>query len=639
MSNEVAQLEKLLDDADTMYYTFGASELSDSEYDSYVDRLRQLDPKNKRFKDKKVGAKEDKKSGWEKYKHDEFPMGSQSKTNDNDGLVKWSESNSAPYYTQEKLDGISIKMIFENGKLSVAATRGDGEEGEDITQNVKKMGGVPSSISDTRKLVIRGEILLYESNFEHVGGKNKRNVASGTAKRSDGKGCEYLDVQVYDIMNWSELNLKHHGEALKLLKSLGFQIVNTKLCKTIDDVQKVMDDYIDSTRDSLDWDIDGLVVKAAILQKDDWRYPSRSIAYKFPNQMSSTKLLDVKWKDTGGRISPVGILEPVDIAGVTISKATLNNIDHINRLGIKIGDTVLVSRRNDVIPCIEKVAVADPNGVKIEAPTEDEDGFAIVRETNTEGKELAYLVSTNPNSRSKRHRTILAWFTTHGCKGIAGATVDAIMDAGIADDLPSFYDMCLNGDTRLLDLDGFGNSTFKMLHQNILKTSKTNLIDFLLGCDVSGFGEKRFELILEHFNEEMDLDTFIDRIEDVDEVGSISGLGVNTAKSLRNTIKNKIDLLRSMQTRVDIEPWKPGEVNTNTKIAGMTFCFTGKMAHGRSELEKLVKANAGIIAGVSKKLDYLVTNDPNSGSSKNKKADSLGITKITEQQFLNIVGG
>lgn len=637
--SEIAQLEKILEEADTMYYTFGASEITDAEYDSYIDRLRKLDPKNKRFKGKKVGAKEDKKSGWKKYSHKDHPMGSQSKVNEEDELKKWTDKYKSPHYVQEKLDGISNKMIYKDGKLVVAATRGDGEEGEDITANVKKMEGVPNTISDNREIVVRGEIMLYHSNLEFVGGKNARNSASGTAKRLDGKGVEYLNVQVYDIMNWKELGLKHHGEALKLLKSLGFNVVNTTLCKQVDDIQKTMDEYIATKRGKLDWDIDGLVIKCAMLEDDDWRYPNRSIAYKFPNQNASTKLIDVVWNDTGGRICPVAILEPVIIGGITISKATLNNVNYIKELGVKIGDTVLVSRRNDVIPAIEKVVVSDPNGKDIVPPTEDEEGFPIVHETNADGKELVYLVSTNPNSRSKRQRSILSWFDSHGCKGIAGATVDAIMDAGIAENLPEFYDMCMDGDARLIELDGFGKSTFKTLHQNALKTSKTNLIKFVLGCDVSGVGEKRFTSILEHFNKEMDLEGLVECLDDIKEIGSISGLGSNMAKTIRKAVNDKIDLLKAMAERVEVESWKPGKVNKNSKIAGMSFCFTGKMAHGRSELEKMVKTNNGIIAGVSKKLDYLVTNDPNSGSSKNKKADSLGIQKITEQQFLNIVGG
>jgi len=635
--SEISQLEKIIDDADMMYYTFGASELSDSEYDSYIDRLKKLDPKNKRFKNKKVGAKEEKKSGWEKYSHKDYPMGSQSKVNEESELKKWANTYKTPYYVQEKLDGISIKMIYKNGTLSVAATRGDGEEGENITINVKKMEGVPNKISDIRDLVIRGEIMLYHSNLEFIGGKNARNSASGTSKRLDGKGVEYLNVQVYDIMNWKELGINNHGEALKLLKDIGFTPVNTYFCNNVSDIQKVMEEYVSTKRNKLDWDIDGLVIKCSNLEKDDWRYPNRSIAYKFPNQNASTKLIDVIWNDTGGRISPVAILEPVNIGGITISKATLNNVNYIKELGVKIGDTVIVSRRNDVIPGIDKVVISDPNGKVISPPTHDDEGFPIVREKNAEGKELVYLVSTNPNSRSKRQRAILSWFDTHGCKGVAGATVDAIMNAGIASNLPEFYDMCIEGDVRLLDLPGFGKSTFKTLHKNALKTSKTNLIKFIVGCDVSGVGEKRFTAILEHFNKEMNLSDLINCLNDTEEIEKISGLGANVAKTIKKAVNEKIDLLIAMSKKVDIESWKPGKVNTNSKIAGMSFCFTGKMNNGRSELEKMVKENNGLIAGVSKKLDYLVTNDPNSGSSKNKKADSLGIKKITEQQFLNII--
>lgn len=644
MSNaaDIKSLEKKIDQANNLYHNFGDSGLSDAEYDALVDRLRALDPTNRRFQ--RVGSKAQTKDKqpekWKKYNHGNFKMGSQNKTTTKDGLVKWASkiTDNAGWFAQHKLDGTSLKLIFENGKLTLASTRGDGEEGEDITPNVKKMGGIPSSIPDTRKIIFRGEILLYKSKLNLVGGKNTRNTAAGTAKRLDGVGCEHLNVQIYDIMNWEELNLKTVTESLALIKKCGFTHVTAHFRNTVDELQAVKDKYEDGQRDKLDWDIDGLVIKPNKLGSDVWDYPNRSIAYKFEAEEKVTKLIDVEWNDTGGRIAPTGILEPVDIMGVTIQRATLNNVEHIERLGIKIGDLVVVSRRNDVIPCIEKVSVAATNGKAIVPPKVDEDGFPIVHEKNANGDELVYLVSTNPDSSARRRRRILGWYRAHDAKGLGNETIETILDAGIAKDLPEFYDIGMNGDVRLADLDGFGAGKFKVLHQATLLTCKTTLIKFMEGMDLPGFGSSRFEAILEHFGKVMTIQEFIATASDVSKLSGIPGIGENTAKALGKAIADAKPTIDQMLKRVTVEPWSPTKA-ASTKINGLSFCFTGAMTNDRTDLEKAVKKHGGVVAGVSKKLDYLVVSSMNWTSGKTQKADQLGIKKITEQDFLNMIEG
>lgn len=634
--NEIKELERILDDADKMYYTFGDSELSDEKYDSYKDRLRVLDPKNKRFK--QVGSKEDEKSPWSKFSHGDFKMGSLNKVNYQQEFDKWFFKFNDKCVIQEKLDGISMKLIYRDGKIKHAISRGDGSTGEDVLRNVLKMRSVPQEVDIKDELIVRGEVVLFISKFDKIGGKNTRSTAAGTIRRFDGKGCEYLNFKAYDIMNWQEHGLKTNQEIVELLKKLKFDLVNTTFVNSNKDVQKIMEEYISSKRESLDWNIDGLVIKQNKLAIDSWSYPDRSIAFKFPNKEAITELIDVEWNDTGGRICPVGILSPIKVDGVEISRATLNNIEHIKELNIKIGDSVLITRRNDVIPCIEKVVHSNPKGKPITPPTHDAEGYPIVRERNVDGKELVYLISTNPNSKSKKLREILSWFTAHDVKGIAEATVQAILDAGIAKDLPTFYDVCLNGDTRLLNLDGFGTSKFTLLNKSVLQTAKTTLLQFLDGIDIQGFGSRRFEAILEHFNKTTDVDEFI-KLCNSNDVASIPGFGTNTAQTLREAVNNKKDLINDMSKRVSVKSWKPGVVNTNSSISGLSFCFTGSLSQPRENYEKMVKDNGGIIAGVSKNLNYLVTNEPNSGSSKNKKADQYNIPKIDEQKFLNMIKG
>jgi DNA ligase (NAD+) len=636
---EIQALEEKIDKSNDLYNNFGESDVSDAEYDSWLTLLEKLDPTNKRFTNKKVGAAStvDK---WDKFDHGDYKMGSQNKVNNLEGLEKWASKfpMDTTWMVEHKLDGTSIKLIYENGKLVCGSTRGDGLSGESITVNVKKMNGVPHTIKDTRKIIFRGEILLYKSKLALVGGKNTRNTAAGTAKRFDGEGCQHLNVQVYNIMNWKELGFTTVEETIKFIKAQGFTLVETDgPFDTIQEVHDFKEDYENNTRTGIDWDIDGLIVQPNKMEVDEWDYPKRSMAYKFKAAEGVTKLLSVEWNDTGGRIAPRGLLEPVDVGGVTISAATLNNIDHIKRIGVKIGDLVVVSRRNDVIPAIECVSIPSPSGKVIEAPTHDKDGFPIVHEKNALGEELVYLVSTNPNSRAKVVRSIISWYKAHETKGVAEETINAILDAQIATDLPSFYKFGLEGSDDIINIANFGAGKFKVLKKATLQTSKTSLLKFMNGMDLQGFSDSRFLVILEHFNKPMELDDFLDMCMDVPVISSLPGFGMNTATSLASEVKEAKPLMSKMRHLVEVEKWSP-EKKTSTKINGLSFCFTGTMAVDRSILEKAVKKHGGLVAGVSKKLDYLVAN-PGWSSGKTDKAEKLGVKMITEEEFMKMIGG
>jgi len=648
---EIKWLEDTLENADFLYYNFDSSDYTDAEYDALENRLFVLDPSNKRFKDGKrniVGAKlpKTKNDDWEKVLHT-YKMGSQVKITDFSGLEKWYNDlvgDIPRLIVQDKLDGISIRLEYKNGKLVEAVTRGDGITGINILRNVLKMDGVPHTIKCDKNVSVRGEIILFKSNFHKFdGAKTLRNCTAGTAKRLDGVGSEWLNIKVYDVQNWKEFGFSKVSSSLEFLEDLGFDVVNYKIVKTIEEVETVFKNYNDTIRDSLNWDIDGLVIKAGLFADDDWAAPKRTIAYKFPSKRAVTKLLDVIWQDSGGRISPVALLEPVIIDGVTISRATLNNIEHIKKLNVKIGDIVEISRRNDVIPCIEKVTLPDINGKCIIPPSHDDEWFPIVHETNASGEQLVYLISTNPNSRSKRVRRILKWFTAHDTKGIASATIESLIDAKIAVDLPDFYDICINGHDKLMLLDGFGKGMFRILKQAGLKTSNTDVVTFLSGMDLNGIGTKIIETICTEHGKELSLDDFIHLTQNTQWLSNISGIGLTTAKHLQNELNKKQTIITEMKTRIVIENWKPVQAKS-TKVNGLTFCFTGKMNHGRKELEDAVRANGGIISGVNKSLNYLVTNDPHSGSSKNKKVDSYNtdggnIIRISEQDLINMIGG
>lgn len=645
----IKDLEKKILVADENYHTFGMSELSDAEYDSLKDKLRELDPSNKLLKkighavekdEPKSKKKSKEKEHWVKVTHSDYKMGSQNKVNELSQLKKWTSKYDDLFVTQHKMDGISIKLTYKNGELVSAITRGEGDVGEDIVRNARKMEGVPSTILEKRDVITRSEIILKKSKLSIIGGKTTRNSASGTAKRLDGEGCEHLTVITYCVMNAKELGIKTETETIAFVKRNGFKPVCTYATKDADAIEEIMQDYIKTKRAELDWDIDGLVIKTNTILDDAWDYPERSIAYKFPAEEGVTKLIDVIWQDSGGRVNPVGILEPIKINGITISRATLNNIDFIQKMGIKINDLVRVSRRNDVIPCIEGVSIAAKDGEVIVAPKVDDDGFPIVRAKNSAGEELVYLVSTNPNSTAKKLRQITSWYEAFGAKGVAEETVSAILEAGIAKDLPSFFKIGLKGHDDLVNIEGFGPGKFRILNQATKLTLEVGFLDFLNAMDITGFSEKRFEPILEHINKTLTITEFVDWVEtNSQEIVQLNGFGDNTVSALLQGLKDRKQLIKDMLDLVKVRSWEPQKKDTNSAICGKSFCFTGSMTYDRSILELAVKKRSGIVAGVSKKLDYLVTNDPNSGSNKNEKADKLGVAKITEKEFLDMIGG
>lgn len=348
-----------LERADEAYHDNGAPIMEDWAYDAMKDRLRALDPDNQYLK--RVGTKPS--SAWKKVSHT-TPMGSLGKVQLLEEFEEW-WTPGTKYLLSEKLDGISVSVEYKDGKLVLGATRGDGSEGEDITRNVAKMRGVKSRLGNfSGKL--RGEIILQKSDKashfkDYV---NERNAAAGIAKRYDGEGCDKLNVLFYRLIlddPAQNAKLDTKSKEFKLLKKLGLPIPFCTEVESIDQAQSIYSNYIESQREHLDYLIDGLVIEvdakkqAEALGNDPTGRPRGAIAYKFPHAKAQTVLRDVVWQ-TGktGRITPVGIFDPVSVGGVTVSRASLATSKRVKELNLFKGCRIVVARRNDVIPRIEE---------------------------------------------------------------------------------------------------------------------------------------------------------------------------------------------------------------------------------------------------------------------------------------------
>lgn len=356
-NDRIKELADKINQARKDYYN-GQSKISDKLYDTWIDELSKLDSKNPAV----IGIGSVPISNWEKYTH-LVPMGSLNKCQTEEEYKDWHNkyiiTNDEIFLTL-KLDGLSVSLIYENGILVKACTRGSGICGELITPNVAKMIGVPLRLKEKINITVRGEILLSKENHVKYFSEysNPRNAASGICRRFDGKGCEHLSILCYDLT--SDFDLKTQKDLFEKLLELGFKIPDYYIISSYDEVIKLKNNYQAALRDKFDYLLDGLVIHNNCLDKQSQAgslngKPYASIAYKFDSECKETTLLDVIWTvGNSGRITPVAILEPVIIGGVEIERATLHNIKMVEELDLYVGCKVLVSRRNDVIPYIEE---------------------------------------------------------------------------------------------------------------------------------------------------------------------------------------------------------------------------------------------------------------------------------------------
>ena len=375
--DEVQLLADKLTRARHAYYN-GTPAMTDAEFDRLEDELRLLDPNHAFFS--KVGAPVS--SGWQKVKH-VIPMGSLNKAQTREDFTHWyvNQAKGKELIYMDKLDGISISLRYEGGQLVQAVTRGDGVEGEDITRNVRLMQ-VPTE-AFSYDCWVRGEIICKKSDFaEHFQGEsNPRNTASGTAKRqSDPSKCKHLTIVAFECLPDTGSYATKSME-LSVLKAAGFETPKALVLVSVLEVFAMYDGYLDEMREALDYEIDGLIIR--IDDNDEWtaagernHRPAGSIAFKFPHESKETKLTNVAWQvGKSGRITPVAEFDTVSLAGARVSRASLHNWTNIQRLAgdkhyLRMGSTVLVSRRNDVIPYVESVVEHNNAGYPFDKPDE-----------------------------------------------------------------------------------------------------------------------------------------------------------------------------------------------------------------------------------------------------------------------------
>ncbi len=666
VEKKIESLREKIRQHEYLYYVLDHPEISDAEFDKLMRQLKDLEAEHPELitadsPTQRVGGKP--REGFVKVPHSS-PMLSLDNTYNEGELRDWerrvhelSGRSDVDYVCELKLDGMSLALIYEDGKLVRGITRGDGSVGEDVTLNVRTVRSVPLSISKERlkkagiplDFEVRGELLMPLAAFKRMNEErenkglstfaNPRNATAGTVRQLESKVTaeRRLDYFTYMLLQNGRTYFDRHWKTLEALDGAGFKVnQNRKLVHGIDEAWEFIQQW-EAKRDSLPYEIDGIVIKVDRTSLQDelgftGKAPRWAIAYKYAARAGITKLEDIRVQvGRTGKLTPVAMLAPVLIGGTTVRNATLHNMDEIERLGVKIGDWVQVERGGDVIPKVAKIVEDEdhPRGHKnFHMPeTCPVCGTKVVR---TEG-EVDYRC-VNANCPAKLRETILH-FASRGVMNIDGmgdALVNQLTERGLVKNVADIYKLTKD---ELLSLERMGEKSAQNVLDEIENSKKLPLERVIYGLGIRMVGERTAQFLAEHFGSMEALEkASVEELQDVNEVGP--RIAESIVEFFSNAANRKlVDRLRDAELRMSGQKKERG-----TKLAGKTFVLTGTLAHfTRDEAKKMIEDAGGKVAGsVSKKTDYVVAGAD--AGSKLDKAKELGVDVIDEKEMKNIIG-
>jgi DNA ligase (NAD+) len=637
---KISELEARLKECREAYYN-GDPIVTDDVYDALEDELRTLAPQHPLLK--KVGASPDGKTKWQKVPH-LMPMSSLNKVNDTDELFNWSESVNETLVRpgtlswSEKLDGISISLNYEEGKLKSALTRGDGLVGEDILANVVMMRGVKRTLPQPFTGSIRGEIVLTHDKWERhfPDYANPRNAASGIAKRESrdkAQGCCHLTVMAYDVASREKTLESEREKFLFLKEEMGLKVPNHGFDVDAFDMQTLYEQYEGDLRDELNYDIDGIVIRFQS-QQDFQRAGERNgrpfgaVALKFANQGAVTTLDDVVWQvGNTGRITPVAIFEPVQLAGAEVTRANLHNEHFLTSLGVYPGDTILVERANDVIPQVVKVvekykeiALKGPNSCPVcDAPVE------------REGKYMT--CSDSLGCPAQTAGRIKRWIESLGILDWGDFVVEALVEEGLVNTISDLYDLEPESIAELTNANDavVGMKTATKLLKELRAKSKDTTFDAVIGG--LSIPHCRKSTARKMMKAGYDSVSALGQASK-EELEAVDGLGNVKAASIHEGLQEIMEVLQTLILHRHVEIQE-----AEGPLVDKTFCITGSLSKPRKNIERYIEDAGGTMKGVSKSLSYLVINDPDSTSSKARKARKYGIPMLSEDDLYDMIEG
>lgn len=661
----IEKLKKEINYHRYLYHVLDRQEISDDALDSLKHELYELEQKYPEFitpdsPTQRIGGKPLDK--FEKVKH----IVSQWSFNDafeekeildfDKRLKKELGLDKLDYTAELKIDGMHIILTYKKGIFEIGATRGDGRIGENVTQNLKTIESIPLKIEKPIDVVVEGEVFMRKSVFEKLNKErekrgeellaNPRNAASGAVRQLDPKitAERKLDCFIYDL-SWPEKEIPQtQKEELEKLMELGFKVNKKfKYCK---DIKEVIDFWKEwgKKRESEDYWIDGIVVKVNKREYQEklgytGKAPRWAIAFKWPGEQATTILENVIFQvGRTGKITPVAVLKPVNIRGTKITRATLHNADEIERLGVKIGDTIIVEKAGDVIPRVVKAlpALRPENAKEIKFPEICPIcGSKIIR---PEGEVAHYCSNKNCGAKRKNHLYYFVSKKAFDIEGLGPKIIDQLMDEGLISDAPDLF-LLKEGD--LEPLERFAEKSASNIVNAIKKSKKITLPRLLVSCGIKYVGEETAELLTEKFSPKIkDINSFIDFFQNIskEELEKIEGIGPKVAESIKSWFseRDNVKLLKDLsKVGVQIEKYLP-KVKSQ-KLRGEIFVFTGElesMSRDKAK-ERVEELGAKAVDSVSKKTTIVVVGE-NPGS-KLEKAKKLGIKIINEKEFLDLI--
>ncbi len=660
---QVKELREKLEYYAKLYYDMDNPAITDYEYDMMMNKLKALEKEfpeliTKDSLTQKVGGHV--KEGFKQVTH-EVPLQSLQDIFSFDELREFdnrvrkvAEENNEElkYVVETKIDGLSTALKYENGVFVQGATRGNGLIGEDVTDNLKTIAHIPKKLNEDINITVRGEVFIGTKEFEKMNAEreimdeplfaNARNAAAGSLRQLDSRvtAMRPLDIFIFNVQKYEAETFdseNSHFTELNKLEKLGFNVVPVRtLCSTIDEaieaIQKIGED-----REKLSFGIDGAVIKVDNLRLREilgttYKVPKWAIAYKYPPEKKETKLLDIVCQvGRTGAITPTAILEPVKVAGSTISKTTLHNEDFIKQKGLKIGDTVVIQKQGDVIPEVVDVLKRKRNGTERDfvMPTVcPVCGAPVVRE---EGEAVARCIGIECSAKLLRNLAHFASKEGMDIDGLGIKIIEQLVDKGLLKNITDIYTLTID---EIASLKKNGKKFAQNLIDAINESKNNDLFKLLTALGIRHIGTKSAKGLCKKYKS-------IDEIANAsfEELSMIDDVGMITAKSI-------YEFFRQPQTMDLIEKLKEAGVNTEVleddsnsddRFYGETFVLTGSLTgFTRQEASDIIERFGGKVSGsVSKKTSYVLAGEE--AGSKLTKAQELGIRIISEEEFNNMI--
>ncbi|WP_101473589.1 NAD-dependent DNA ligase LigA [Fusobacterium sp.] len=664
IKDKIIKLRKDIKMYSDYYYSNDSSLISDIEFDKLMKQLKELEDEYPEYKDsssptEKVGATDMKSTKFQKVTH-KRPMLSLSNTYNEseikdftDRVKKLLPDNTDVNYALElKLDGLSISVTYEKGKLVKAVTRGDGQIGEDVTENIIEIESLPKILKEPVDIEIRGEVVLPLSKFEKLNKKrlemgedvfaNPRNAASGTLRQLDSSIIKErgLDAYFYFLIGAENMGFKSHSESLNYIKNLGIKTTGIcEICKSANELMKRID-YWGEKREELDYETDGMVIKVNNLNLWDilgatTKSPRWAIAFKFPAKQVTTKIDGVTWQvGRTGKITPVAELKEVELSGSKVKRASLHNFQEIKRKDIKIGDTVFIEKAAEIIPQVIKSVKELRTGKETDIIEPTNCPICNTKVVREEGQVDIKCPNTVCPGKIEGE---LIYFVSRDAMNIAGfgsKIVENMLRLGFVKNIVDIYDLKRYRE-QLQNLDKMGEKSVDKLLASIEASKKRDYSKVLCALGIPFVGKTSAKLLAKASG---NIDTLINM--SVEELMQIEGIGDKMAQAIYDFFRDedKLKLVIGLKEHgLQFSQDKETKADEDNILAGKTFLFTGTLKNFKREeiKEQIEKLGGKNLSAVSKNLDYLIVGEK--AGSKLKKAQDIGTIKIiTEDEFIDM---